>query len=281
MKHRRLRSLLLGFGVLLHITVTSVAYEASALGYLSLRPEDFIAVKTKAEVLPTQTPQGPINLFGKPAGVEVNAEAQVIELDPLEAAVLVSSQTSYGNVSFGNVQIAPEGLPVPEGIQLKPPCETGLEFYQTGHGFVWYPNWRQSGYHPGVDGRCRISGTPDPLDPAFAVATSKSLVLKVYENLLISQWDSVDLWSSGHTYITVSTISGRKIFGVYGHLRFPQLGETWPQAGDTVESGQALGVIDATGKAYGKHLHLGFFEELLNGSLVWLNPTELNVLGIR
>jgi murein DD-endopeptidase MepM/ murein hydrolase activator NlpD len=72
------------------------------------------------------------------------------------------------------------------------------------------------------------------------------------------------------THVSIRhVIDGRMLVSVYGHLR---AGSTRFRPGDTVDSGDQIGLVGNTGRSTGPHLHL---EIRLNGvtpidPLVWL-----------
>ncbi|MFT4229735.1 MAG: M23 family metallopeptidase [Microbacterium sp.] len=66
----------------------------------------------------------------------------------------------------------------------------------------------------------------------------------------------------GVAVVIDGVIDGRKVTTLYAHMRY---GSRTVGVGTHVKAGQIIGLVGATGRAYGNHLH---FETRINGSLV-------------
>ncbi len=212
--------------------------------------------------------------------VEFNSVEALLEFDiqTIEIAELYLGQVydQYGQVHSAAANISELEIPVSE---IASPCGAGRNLVRTGYGFNWYPgmNWRTTGanYHPALDGKCD--------DQLEIYSASKAVIWRVFEDLQLSDYNSVAFWSSGRTYVALSyahvwfdgKLQQVLLVFVYGHLQYPQPGEVFPQVGDIVEQGQLLGYMGKTGRATGPHLHYGIGILQDAHTIYWLDPLDL------
>lgn len=91
-------------------------------------------------------------------------------------------------------------------------------------------------------------------------------ITAVYDGKVIVSSESYGGYGVG--VVVESYIDGKKVLFTYGHMTY---GTRAVQVGDTVTSGQLLGLVGSTGRSTANHLHL---EISINGSLtdphIWL-----------
>jgi hypothetical protein len=205
--------------------------------------------------------------FGLVMSDGTTLEVKASLLNPREKMIILEPPKDLGPVTQ-----APEGTNIPRGT-IGPPCRPGATFYKTGYTFNWAPGmaWQTAGYHPGFDGKCT---------DGYAGALADAVVWRVFEDMPLSDWNSVEYWVSGRVYVLTFQCGEDRCFAVYGHLAYPNAGENWPQAGQEVSAGDAIGIIGATGRSFGAHIHLGIAIEK-DGQLYWIDPASSGALGTR